>query len=107
MGFELLIGFIEPLQIVTTSTDYRITRLHTSEIAIGYIRSSQSATVFTGRCLVTASKGGRSPSSGFSNCPRSQLPVSLSNSSQKLNPSSYLTYELTNQLTATAKWPRL
>jgi hypothetical protein len=32
--------------------------------------------VFTSRCLVTASSGGRSPSSGFSSCPRPQLPAS-------------------------------
>jgi hypothetical protein len=44
--------------------------------------------VFTSRCLVATSNGGRSPSSGFPNCPRPQLPASHSNSSQRLNLSS-------------------
>jgi hypothetical protein len=51
-------------------------------------------------CLVAASSGGHSPSFGFPNCPRPQLPASHSNSSQQLNPSSYLTHSLTDQLTA-------
>jgi hypothetical protein len=39
------------------------------------------------RCLVAATNGGRSPSSGFVNCPRPQLPASNSNSSQQPLPS--------------------
>jgi hypothetical protein len=46
------------------------------------------------RCLVSASNGGRSPSSGYPNCPRPQLPASNSNSSQGLNRSSPLTNSL-------------
>jgi hypothetical protein len=38
--------------------------------------------VFTSRCSVVASKGGPSPSSGFPNYPRLQLPASRRNSSQ-------------------------
>jgi hypothetical protein len=60
-------GFIEPLQLVTTSKDYALTVLHISQIPIGHTRSSQSVTVFTSRCLVETSKGGRSPYSGFPN----------------------------------------
>jgi hypothetical protein len=51
------------------------------------------------RCLVVAFKGGRSLSSGLSNSPRPQLPVSRSNSSPLLNPSSSRTHYLINQLT--------
>jgi hypothetical protein len=58
-----------------------------------------SLLVFTGRCLVAASNGGRSLSSVFPNCPRSQLPPSHSNSSQPLNPSGSLTHSLTHQKT--------
>jgi hypothetical protein len=57
--------------------------------------------VFTSRCSVAASNGGRSPSSGFTNCPRAQLPTSHSNSLQWLNCSSPLTHYLTNQLNST------
>jgi hypothetical protein len=51
------------------------------------------------RCLVAASKGGRSPSFGFSNCSRPQLLASNSNSSQRLNISRPLTHSQTNSFT--------
>jgi hypothetical protein len=47
-------------------------------------------------CSVTASNGGRFPSSGSPNYPRPQLPASHSNSSQQLNLSSSLTHSLTD-----------
>jgi hypothetical protein len=87
---------IEPSQLVTTSKDYALTVLHTSQISTGHTRSSQSVRVFTSRCLLVAFKGERSLSSGFPNCPRPQLPASHSNSSQ-LNPIGYLTHPLTHQ----------
>jgi hypothetical protein len=59
MGFCLVIGFIELLQIVTTSKDYDVTVL---QITVGHIRFSQSVTDFTSRCLVATSNGGRSRS---------------------------------------------
>jgi hypothetical protein len=40
------------------------------------------------RCLVATINGGRSPSSGFQNCPRPQLLASKSNSSPRLKHSS-------------------
>jgi hypothetical protein len=46
------------------------------------------------RCLVAASNNGRSPSSGFPNCPRPHLPASNNNSSQGLIRSSPLTHSL-------------
>jgi hypothetical protein len=55
-GFGLVIGFIEHLQNVTTSNDYALTVLHTSQSL-----SPQSVTLFTNCCLVAASNGGRSP----------------------------------------------
>jgi hypothetical protein len=90
-GFESVIGFTKFLQLITTSKSYALTVLHTSQITVGHTRSSQSIRVFTSHCLVAASNSGRSPSSGFPNCSRSQLPASHSNSSQRLNPSDYLT----------------
>lgn len=80
MGFGLVIRFTE-LQLITASKDYALTVLHTSQITIGHIRSSQSVTVFTSCCLVVASNGGHSPSSGLPNCPQPQLSASHSNSS--------------------------
>jgi hypothetical protein len=50
--------------------------------------------------LAAASKGGRSPSSVFPNCPRPQLSTSHTNSSQKLNLSGYLSNTLTNYFTS-------
>jgi hypothetical protein len=72
-------GFIEFLQLVTTSTDYALTVLHTLQITIRHTRSSQSVTVFTSRCLVAAFNGERSPSYGFPNCPRPQPQLPTSN----------------------------
>jgi hypothetical protein len=43
-----------------------------------YTHTSVHIHVFTSRCSVAASNGGRSPSSGFPKCPRHQLPASLS-----------------------------
>jgi hypothetical protein len=40
MGFGLLIGFTEHLQLITTSKDYTFTVLQTSQITIGHTRSS-------------------------------------------------------------------
>jgi hypothetical protein len=90
-GFGLVIGFIELLQLVTTSKDYVLTVLHTSQITIGNTRYSQSVTVFISRYLVAAFDGGRSPSSGLSNYPRPQVPASNSNRSQRPKRSGYLT----------------
>jgi hypothetical protein len=53
--------------------------------------------VFTSHCLVAAAHGRRSPSSGFPNCPPTQLPAWNINSSQRLKPSSPLTHSLTHQ----------
>jgi hypothetical protein len=95
-----MIGFVEILQLVTTSKDYALTVLHTSQITIIHTRFSQSVTVLTSRCLVATPNNERFPSSGFPNCPRPQLPASNSNSSQQLNSSGYLIHYLTNQLFA-------
>jgi hypothetical protein len=42
MGFILVIGFIEHLQIVTTSTYSSIANSHTLKFTIVHIKSSQS-----------------------------------------------------------------
>jgi hypothetical protein len=55
MGFGLVTGFTELLQLKTTSKDYALTVLHTSQITTGCTRSSQSVTVFSSCCLVAAS----------------------------------------------------
>jgi hypothetical protein len=73
---------------MTTSKDYAVTVLHSSEITVGRNRSFHSVTVFTSRCLVAGSNGGHSSFFGFPNCPRPQLPASNSNNSQQLHPSS-------------------
>jgi hypothetical protein len=54
MGFGSVIGFIELLENVTTSKGYALTVLHTSQFTIVRTRSSQSVTVFSSRCPVTA-----------------------------------------------------
>jgi hypothetical protein len=103
-GFGLVVGFVEHLQLVTTSKYYALTVLHTSQISIGHTRSSQSVTVFTSRCLAAAFDGGRSPSSGFPNCPRPQLPTPLGNSSQQPQQlSNSLTHQPTDCNKSTSK----
>jgi hypothetical protein len=64
-----------------------------------YIHTSVHSHVFTSRCLVADSNGGRSRHLGFRTIPVPQLPASHSNSSQGLNPSSPLTNSLTHQPT--------
>jgi hypothetical protein len=66
-GFWLVIGFIEHLQLVTTSKVYALTVLHMSQITLGHTRSSHYIVFFTSRCLLTAFNGGLSASSGFPN----------------------------------------
>jgi hypothetical protein len=58
-------------ELVTTSTNNydSLTELHTPKIIVTTVFS-----VFTCRCLVAALNCGRSPSSGFPNCPQPQLP---------------------------------
>jgi hypothetical protein len=65
-----------------------------SDKYIYILHASVHSHVFTSRCLVAAFNGERSPSSGFTNGPRPQLPASNSNSSQQLNLSSSLTNSL-------------
>jgi hypothetical protein len=80
MGFRLVIGFIE---LFDTARDY------TLQFTVTHI-SVHSQSLYC-RCLVAAFNGGRSPSSGFPNCPRPQLPASKSKSTQQLKPNSPLT----------------
>jgi hypothetical protein len=89
VSFGLMIAFIG---LFHTARDYTLqfTITHT------YVHSH----VFISRCLVSASNGLRSPSSGLPNRPRPQLPVSHSNSSQRMNLSSPLTHSHTHQPTA-------
>jgi hypothetical protein len=58
------------------------TRYYTSQISVGHTRSSKSVVVFYCHCLVVASNGRCSPSSGFQNHTQFQLPASNSNISQ-------------------------
>jgi hypothetical protein len=58
----------ELLQLLTTSRDYALTALHTTQITVRYTRFSQSFTALTSR-LAVAFNSGHSPSSGFPNCP--------------------------------------
>jgi hypothetical protein len=74
-------------------------RYYTSQITIENTRSSLSVTVFTNRFFVLAFNDGCFPSSGFSNCPRSQfLTATAHNKSGYLinSPSHWLTQSLTN-----------
>jgi hypothetical protein len=83
-----------------------------------HTHTSVHSHIFTSRCSVATSNGGRSPCSGFPHYPRPQLPVSHSNSSQRLNLSSSLINSVTHQPTdcntvritlqlAVANWPCL
>jgi hypothetical protein len=86
---------LEFVGLFDTSRDY------TLQVTITHAHTSAHIHVFTSRCSIAASKGGRFPSSGFLNYPRPQLSASHSNS---LNLSSsladWLTQSLTNQLSS-------
>jgi hypothetical protein len=104
----LVIGFIG---LFVTARDYILqitvrhththTHTHTQAQTHTHTRAHTSvhSHVFISRCLVTVSKGGRSPSSGFRNYPRPWLSVSNSNSSKRLNISTSLNNSVTNQPT--------
>jgi hypothetical protein len=79
-----------PLGMVITSNYSALPNSCTRLLTTAHTKTFQSD-VFTSRCLVAASNGGRSPYSGFPNYPRPQLPSSHSNSSQRPNCSSPLT----------------
>jgi hypothetical protein len=71
-GFGLVIGFIVELQNVPTNIHDSLTELHTQKISVT-TPHIKVFSVFSSRFLVAASKGGRSPSSGFPICLRPQL----------------------------------
>jgi hypothetical protein len=53
MEFELVAGFIENVQIVTTSNYRAIANSHTQQFTTARTKSSHSAFVFTSRCMAT------------------------------------------------------
>jgi hypothetical protein len=67
-AFGLVFGFADNLQVVTTSNYSATANSHTL-----YFTTARS--VFTRRCLVTASNGGSSPYSGFPSYPRAPATI--------------------------------
>jgi hypothetical protein len=63
MGFGLEVGFIDDVQIVTTSNDNTVADLHTLQITAAHTKPSQSA--FTSRFPVTYLINGDSSASVF------------------------------------------
>jgi hypothetical protein len=80
------------------------THAHTHKYIYSLSLSSVHSHVFISCCSVAASNGGRSPSSGFLNYSRPQLPDSNSSGSQQLNPSSPQTNLLTCPAYNTLAW---
>jgi hypothetical protein len=85
IGFGFVIGIIG---LSDTARDYTLYFTVTYTLVYSH--------VFTSRCLVAASNDGHSPSSGFPNYIRPQLPASRCNSPQRLNHSVRLTHSPTN-----------
>jgi hypothetical protein len=69
-GFGLVIGFIDYLQIVTTSNFSAIANSHTLQFTTRHTKYFPACGVFTSRFLVTAFNSGSSSYSGFPNYPR-------------------------------------
>jgi hypothetical protein len=86
MGFGLVIRFIEHLHNSLLQVTIALSLIHTSHITLGHVRRSHSLVIFSGRCWVAVSNGGRSPFSvGSQTVPVPQLPASHSSSSQRLS----------------------
>jgi hypothetical protein len=95
MGFGLVIGFSEHLEIITTNTRNYSAAINpnTLQVTIGHT-SSQHVRIFASSCLVADFNGGHSTVFGVPNCPSLQPPASNSNSSQRLNLSRSLTHRI-------------
>jgi hypothetical protein len=87
--------------MVTASNSSAIANSHSLQFTTARTKCSQS-TLSTSCWLVAASNGGRSPYSGFPNCPRPQLPASNSNSSHWLYSSSLTNSPTSSSLPCTA-----
>jgi hypothetical protein len=74
--------------LVTTNNYDSLTELHILKITVTTAHMKYF-TVFTSRCLVAASNGGRFPFSGFPNCPRPHLPASHFSQLQYLTDSTH------------------
>jgi hypothetical protein len=98
-------GFWIDDRIYWTLLLQRVTTLYSPLL---HRHTSVHSHVFTSRCLVAASNGGRSPSSGFPNCPQPQLPASHSNrTTEPQQSSNSLTHSLTKLLLLHCLSPRL
>jgi hypothetical protein len=99
-GFGLMIGFIG---LFYTARDYTLRFTITHARTHRHAHTGVHSHVFTSHFLIAASNGGCSPSLGFPNYLRPQLPAFHSNSSQWLNPrnslTQWITQQFTNQLT--------
>jgi hypothetical protein len=102
MGFGFVIGFIDHLQIITTSNCSAVTNSRTLQFTTARIKSSQSA-VFIIHSVVTVSDGGRSPYSGFPNYPRASQQLTTTELQQCSN--WLLTNKLFTSLPCTALTP--
>jgi hypothetical protein len=71
---------------------------HTTHDYTSQITVTQTSVLSLLQSPLATFNGGRSPSSGFPNCPRPQLPDPITNSSQGLNFSNFLTHWLTNSV---------
>jgi hypothetical protein len=78
--YILVTGFTEHIQNVTANNYSSLTVTHSKDHC--NYGTHKAFSVFTSRCVVVASNGGRCPWSGFPNCARPQLPTSHNSNSQ-------------------------
>jgi hypothetical protein len=99
-GVGLVIGFMEHLytRLVTASKYNAVTNSRTLQFTTARIKSSQS--VFTSRCLMTASNRVLSIPLGSQTIPVPEPPASNSNSSRAVNRNSSLTHWSTKYFTS-------